>query len=189
MSAHHLRARRCVLHRDGDRDVSVEEERWIAEQIPGAKFVELPGDDHLPWLGDTGRAARRGRGVPDRRARRAASPTGCSPPSSSPTSSARPSEAAALGDRRWRDLLEQHHARSRRELDRFGGREIDTTGDGFLATFDGPARAVRCALRHHATPSRTSDSRSAPGSTPASVELTAASVGGIAVHIGAAWRR
>ena len=82
----------------------------------------------------------------DRRSgREARSPIACSPPSSSPTSSARREARRELGDRRWRELLERHHALVRRELARFRGREIDTAGDGFFATFDGPARAIRCA--------------------------------------------
>jgi class 3 adenylate cyclase len=133
-----------LLHRTGDRDVSVEEERWIADQIPGSRFIELPGDDHLPWLGDTDElldevetflTGERRRPDPQRWLATVLF-------TDIVDSTA---QAAALGDRQWNDLLERHHAVVRRELDRYGGTEVDTAGDGFFATFDGPARAVRCA--------------------------------------------
>ena len=132
-----------VLHRTGDRDSKVEEGRYLAEHIPDAQFVELPGDDHLPWSnGDqiideieeflTG--VRRG---PDPERVLATVLF---------TDLVRSTEKAVeLGDRRWAELIELHHAAVRRELDRFRGREIDVAGDGFFAAFDGPARAVRCA--------------------------------------------
>jgi pimeloyl-ACP methyl ester carboxylesterase len=132
-----------VLHKRGDRDVRVEEGRWIAEQIPGAKFTELPGDDHLAWINAEGlleeveefltgvRPARE----PDRVLATVLF-----------TDIVGSSErATAIGDRRWRELLERHHAVVRKQLERFGGKEIDTAGDGFFATFDGPARAIRAA--------------------------------------------
>lgn len=132
-----------VLHRTGDRDSKVEEGRYLAEHIPDAQFVELPGDDHLPWSnGDqiideieeflTG--VRRG---PDPERVLATVLF---------TDLVRSTEKAVeLGDRRWAELIELHHAAVRRELDRYRGREIDVAGDGFFAAFDGPARAVRCA--------------------------------------------
>ena len=132
-----------VLHRTGDRDSKVEEGRYLAEHIPDAQFVELPGDDHLPWSnGDqiideieeflTG--VRRG---PDPERVLATVLF---------TDLVRSTEKAVeLGDRRWAELIELHHAAVRRELDRYRGREIDVAGDGFFAVFDGPARAVRCA--------------------------------------------
>jgi pimeloyl-ACP methyl ester carboxylesterase len=132
-----------VLHRTGDRDSRPEEGRYIAERIPGATFVELGGDDHSPWFEPdqildeveeflTG--VRRGPEVD----RVLATVLFTDIVGST-------KRAVELGDRRWRSLLEQHHATVRRELARFRGREVDTAGDGFLATFDGPARAVRCA--------------------------------------------
>jgi class 3 adenylate cyclase len=92
--------------------------------------------------------------------------------------------AAELGDRRWRDVLEQHHAAVRRELARFDGREVDTAGDGFFATFDGPARAIRCAqaiidgLRPLGLDVRA-------GLHTGEVEVTDGKVAGIAVNLGA----
>lgn len=140
-----IRVPTLALHRRGDREVHVEEGRWIAGRIPGARFVELPGEDHLPWAGDqdgvldeveeflTG--VRRGPD-PDRFLTTVLF-----------TDVVGSTEAAArLGDRAWQDLLERHHLVVREALARFRGTEVDTAGDGFLATFDGPARAVRCAL-------------------------------------------
>jgi class 3 adenylate cyclase len=92
--------------------------------------------------------------------------------------------AAALGDRRWRDLLEGHHAVVRRELGRFRGREIDTAGDGFLATFDGPARAVRCA-RSVSDGVHGLGLEVRAGLHTGEVELLDDKVSGLAVHIGA----
>ena len=92
--------------------------------------------------------------------------------------------ASAVGDRAWRDLLERHHALVREQLTRFRGREIDTAGDGFLATFDGPARAVRCATAIvGAMPAIGLEVRA--GVHTGEIELIGQDVGGIAVHIGA----
>ena len=139
-----IRVPTLILHSAGDRALAVRGSRFMAEQIPGAKFVELPGVDHLPWGEDADAildeieefltGVRHGP-EPDR-----VLATVLFTDIVGSTE-----KAAALGDRRWRDLLEGHHDLVRRELGRFRGREIDTTGDGFLATFDGPARAVRCA--------------------------------------------
>jgi class 3 adenylate cyclase/pimeloyl-ACP methyl ester carboxylesterase len=137
-----------IMHRTGDKDSAVEEGRYIADRIPGAKFVELPGDDHLPWIGDqdalldeveeflTGMR-------PARRTDRILATILFTDIVGSTE------RANALGDRAWRNLLERHHGIVRRELARFRGREIDTAGDGFLAAFDGPARAIKsaCAIR------------------------------------------
>jgi class 3 adenylate cyclase len=138
-----IRVPTLVLHRSGDRDSRPEEGRYIAGRIPGAHFVELAGDDHFPSIdGDqildeveeflTG--VRRGP-EPDR-----VLATVLFTDIVGSTE-----KAAELGDRSWLELREGHHEIVRKELERFRGREIDTAGDGFLATFDGPARAVRCA--------------------------------------------
>jgi class 3 adenylate cyclase len=139
-----IQAPTLVLHRKDDLDASVEEGRWIAGRIPGAKFVELSGDAHTLWGGDTDSivdeieefltGARRGP-EPDR-----VLATVLFTDIVGSTERAR-----EVGDRRWRELLERHHGLVRHHLERYHGREVDTAGDGFLATFDGPARAIRCA--------------------------------------------
>ena len=138
-----IRVPTLVMHRTGDLDSSPDEGRYIAERIPGARFVELAGVDHVPWVDPdqivdeveeflTG--VRRGP-EPDRVL---ATVVFTDIVGSS-------TRAAELGDRAWRELLEAHHAEVRRQLVRFGGTEVDTAGDGFFAAFDGPARAIRCA--------------------------------------------
>jgi hypothetical protein len=140
-----IRVPTLILHSSGDRVFPAAASHFMAQQIPGAKFVELPGRDHLAWGEDADAildeieefltGVRHGP-EPDR-----VLATVLFTDIVGSTA-----KAAALGDRRWRDLLEGHRDFVRREFGRFRGREIDTTGDGFLATFDGPARAVRCAL-------------------------------------------
>jgi class 3 adenylate cyclase len=140
----HIQAPSLVLHRTGDRIVDVGQGRFAAEMIPGAKFVELPGDDHLPFLGDQDALLDEiqefltgARSAPD---------TDRVLATLMFTDIVGSTEMAArLADRAWSDLLANHHALVRTQLDRFRGREIDTAGDGFLASFDGPARAIRCA--------------------------------------------
>ncbi len=178
-----LAAPTLVLCRRGDRQVSAEESRWIAGQIPHARYVELPGDDHLPWLGDVDglldevevflTGVRRGPD-PDRRLATVlfTDIVGST------------EKAAALGDRAWHELLETHHQVVRRELDRFGGREIDTAGDGFFATFDGPARAVRCACAV-VEAVRPLGLAIRAGVHTGEVEFVDGQVRGLAVHIGA----
>ena len=139
-----VQAPTLVLHRTGDRDSSVDEGRYIAERIPRARFVELPGEDHLVVV-DADQIVDEVEEFL----------TGARPPRESDrvlatilfTDLVASTETAAqMGDRAWAEVLAQHHRAVRRELERFGGEEIDTAGDGFLALFDGPARAVRCAL-------------------------------------------
>jgi pimeloyl-ACP methyl ester carboxylesterase len=172
-----------VLHRTGDLDSDIEEGRWIASQIPGAKLVELPGDDHLPWVGDqdsvldeverflTGRLAS---AEPDRVLATilVTDIVGST------------ERAAELGDRAWAELLDRHHAIVREQLHAFRGEEVDTAGDGFLATFDGPGRAIRAAvairdgLRESGIPVRC-------GLHTGEAERVGGKVAGIAVHLAA----
>jgi class 3 adenylate cyclase len=172
-----------IIHRRDERTLDVEHARYMAREIPNSKYVELPGEDHLPWVGDqdaildeveeflTG--MRRGP-EPDRVLATVLF-----------TDIVGSTEhAARIGDRKWRDLLENYHAQVRHELVRFRGREIDTAGDGVLATFDGPARAIRCACdMRRAVGSLGIEVRS--GLHTGEIEMMGANVGGIAVHIGA----
>jgi pimeloyl-ACP methyl ester carboxylesterase len=141
-----VRVPTLVLHRVGDRILKVGQGRYLAEHIQGAKLVELTGDDHTPWVGDCDAVIDEIEefltGVrPDHGAERVLATVLFTDVVGSTE------RAAALGDRRWRELLEQYYAVARRELARFRGREIDTAGDGLFAAFDGPARAIRCACR------------------------------------------
>ena len=178
-----IRVPTLVLHRIGDQDSNVEEGRWIAARIPGARFVELPGDDHLPWVGDQdailGEIQEFLTGArPALEADRVLATVLFTDIVGSTE------QAARLGDRAWRELLGRHHSLVRKELTRFRGREVDTAGDGFLATFDGPARAIRCAcsirdgVRHLGIEVRA-------GVHTGEIELAGEGVGGLAVHIGA----
>ena len=139
-----IRVPTLVIHRTGDRDIDVGGARWMAVRIPGARYVELPGDDHLPWAGDQDALLREieefltGVRHVDVSDRVLATVLFTDIVGST-------ERAAAVGDREWRELLSRHHALVRREVERFRGREIDTAGDGFLVSFDGPARGIRCA--------------------------------------------
>jgi pimeloyl-ACP methyl ester carboxylesterase len=171
-----------VLHRTGDLDSRVEEGRYIAGRIPGARFVELPGADHFPAidadqiLDEVEEFLTGVRPVPE--------PDRVLATILFTDIVGSTSRAAELGDARWRQLIQQHHALIRHQLGRFSGREIDTAGDGFFASFDGPARAIRCACA-------ISDSvrgiglEVRAGLHTGECELVDGKVGGIAVHIGA----
>jgi pimeloyl-ACP methyl ester carboxylesterase len=171
-----------IIHRDRDAIAPIEGARYMAAQIPNAQLVELTGE-HSPLTGDTDAildeieefvTGRRRQRAPDRVLATVMF-------TDIVDSTAR---AAEIGDRRWTDLLHDHYQRVRKQLPRFGGQEIDTTGDGFLATFDGPARAIRCALA-------AIDSNREIGVTlraglhTGECERRGSEVSGIAVHIGA----
>ncbi len=171
-----------VIHRTGDLDVNVEEGRWLAEHIAGARFVELSGDDHLPWVGDQDAILDEIQEFL----------TGVRPILESDrvlstllfTDIVSSTELAdRLGDRAWIELLERHHAMVRRELARFRGREVDTAGDGFFATFDGPARAIRCAL-NVVEAGHQLGIKIRAGLHTGEIEVTGPKIGGIALHIG-----
>ena len=134
-----------VLHRREDH-VPIDGARWMAEQIPGARFLELPGGQHLPYYGDWQAVVDAIREFAEPVCLQAARPYDSVLATVLFTDLVgSTAKAVELGDRRWRELLEQHHARTRTELRRFRGIELDTAGDGFFARFDGPARAIRCA--------------------------------------------
>ncbi len=178
-----IRVPTLILHRTGDRDAHVEEGRWIASQIPSARFVELGGEDHLPWVGDQ-------EAVLDEieefltGERRTFEPNRVLSTVLFTDIVGSTERAASMSDRAWLDLLGEHHALVRNELARFRGHEIKTAGDGFVATFDGPARGVRCACAIR-------DGMRALGLTiraglhTGEIELTGKDIAGIAVHIAA----
>jgi pimeloyl-ACP methyl ester carboxylesterase len=178
-----IRVPTLVVQRSGDREVSAGEERWIASQIPGAKYVELPGDDHLPWIGDSDRLLDEVQefltGI-----RRGPDPDRILATVLFTDIVGSTERAAAVGDGRWRELLAAHHAVIRDQLARWHGREIDTAGDGFLAAFDGPARAIRCActIRDQV---RTFGLEIRAGVHTGECERVGAKLQGLAVHIGA----
>jgi class 3 adenylate cyclase len=172
-----------IMHRTGDKDSRVEEGRYIAEHIRGARFVELRGEDHLPWIGDQDALLDEAQefltGIrPGRQMDRILATILFTDIVGSTE------RANAVGDRAWRDLLERHHEIVRGELQRFRGREIDTAGDGFLAAFDGPARAIRsaCAIRD-AVRQLGLDVRA--GLHTGECEVMGDKVAGVAVHTGA----
>jgi pimeloyl-ACP methyl ester carboxylesterase len=178
-----IRVPTLVMHRTGDRDINVEEGRYIASRISGARFVELPGADHFMWTEDADRVLDEIEEFL----------TGARPAHETDRVLATvlftdivgsTERAAQLGDRRWRAVLDDFYGEVRRQLARFRGQEVDTAGDGFLATFDGPARAIGCALAIRAgVGSLGLEIRS--GLHTGEVELAGEDVRGIAVHIGA----
>jgi class 3 adenylate cyclase len=133
-----------VIHRADAREFKAEHGRYLAEHIPGAKYVELPGIDNLIWAGDQdailGEIQDFVTGVRPAAVSRRVLATVLFTDIVGSTKA-----AAAMGDDSWQRLLDDHYRVIRRQLDRFGGQEIKTVGDGIVATFDGPARAVRCA--------------------------------------------
>jgi pimeloyl-ACP methyl ester carboxylesterase len=178
-----IRVPTLILHRRGDRAIPVGASRYMAERISGAKYVELPGDDHFLFCGDADADLDEIEefltGV-----RRGPEPNRVLATVMFTDIVDATRKASELGDRRWRDVLEAHHALVREELARFRGREIDTAGDGFLAAFDGPARAVRAACAVVESVGQLGlDVRT--GLHTGECEVMGTKLGGIAVHIGA----
>jgi pimeloyl-ACP methyl ester carboxylesterase len=178
-----IRVPTLVVHRSGDRVTPVEGARYLAERIPGARLVEVPGEDHFPWVGDVdailGEVEHFATG--SRRVveldRILATVLFVDIVDSTRQLSER-------GDRAWRELLGRFHALARRQLERYRGREIDTAGDGFFATFDGPARAIRCACAiRDAVAALGVEIRA--GLHTGECEVLGPKVSGIAVHVGA----
>jgi len=178
-----VRVPTLVLHSVGDRTIDVRLGRYLADHIHAARYVELPGIDHLPWGSDADAILEEieefltgVRRVPETDRVLA---TVLFTDIVSATE-----KVATLGDRRWRELITEHHALVRQQLERFRGREIDTAGDGFLAAFDGPARAVRCACAV-GDAVRSLDLRIRAGLHTGECEIIGDKLGGIAVHIAA----
>jgi pimeloyl-ACP methyl ester carboxylesterase len=171
-----------IVHASGDRVCHVENARFLARTIPRARYVEQPGVDHVPWFEPDGVLAEIREFLTGQR--EAPTPDRVLATVMFTDLVGSTARAAELGDRRWRDLLAQHHAAVRRELERFGGRELDSAGDGFFASFDGPARAIRCA-RAIVEAVRPLGLEVRAGVHTGEVELLGGKVAGIAVNIGA----
>ena len=172
-----------LLHSAGDMAVDVYSSRYMAERIPGARLVVLPGNDHLPWGADADAildeieefiTGEHHSAEPDRILATIlfVDIVGST------------DQAAALGDRRWRDVLQSFYGVVRGQLPRFRGSEVSTTGDGVLATFDGPARGIRCA-RSIADGVRPLGFEVRAGLHTGECEVIDDNVGGIAVHTAA----
>jgi len=178
-----IRVPTLIVHNVGDRTLDVRCSRYMAARIPEAKYVELDGIDHVPWVGNPEAI------LDEIEEFLTGVRTGPDPDRVLATVMftdivGAKERTVALGDRAWRDVLEHHHAVVRDALARFRGHEVDTAGDSFFATFDGPARAIRCAcalsksMRHLGIDIRV-------GLHTGECEVMGAKVGGIAVHIGA----
>jgi class 3 adenylate cyclase len=162
--------------------VNVEGGREIAALIPDARYIELPGTDHIPFVGDNAEeiADAVEEFLTGSRAQVAIDRVLATVLLTDIVGSTE--KAATLGDRRWRDLLDEHNKAVRAELARFRGREVKLLGDGFLATFDGPARAIHCA-QSIITALRSLEMPIRVGIHTGEVEITDDDVRGIAVHI------
>jgi pimeloyl-ACP methyl ester carboxylesterase len=172
-----------VLHRSRDHLVDVRHGRWLAEQMPNARIVEFEGDDHgfwyestEEWLGEVQEFLTGARAAPE--VERALATVLFTDIVDSTRA------ASDLGDQRWRKVLERHQREVREALDRFNGHEVKSTGDGFLATFDGPARAIHCATAIIRS-SEASGIGVRAGLHTGECEVMGEDIGGIAVHIAA----
>lgn len=173
-----------VMHRTDDQIEPIGGSRWIASHMRAARFVELPGGDHLPWAGDQDGVTdqvesfvKEVRGSSDLADRVLATVLFTDIVEST-------QKAAALGDAAWKAILARHDELARLEVERHRGRYVNTTGDGMLATFDGPARAVRCA-QAIAESTKPLGLEIRAGCHTGEVELADDDVRGLAVHIGA----
>jgi class 3 adenylate cyclase len=173
-----------VLARSGDLDQPLDKVQQVAAAISGARFLELPGDDHFFWIGDQDALLEEVErfvaelGTQEAELERFLATVLFTDIVGSTE------KATKLGDRRWRELLERHRERVRGQLARYRGREIGTAGDGFLATFDGPARAIRCATAITGSV-RDLGLEIRAGLHTGECELIGGEPGGIALHIGA----
>jgi pimeloyl-ACP methyl ester carboxylesterase len=178
-----IRVPTLVLHRRDDQDARIEEARYIAARIPGARLVELEGADHLLWAGDQEPVLNQ---IEEflTGARRSADVDRVLTTILFTDIVDSTHRAAALGDRDWRQVLTRHYEAARAQITRYRGREAQTTGDGLLACFDGPARAVHCALAI-ADAVRPLGLEIRAGLHTGECYVRGAEVTGIAVHIGA----
>jgi len=177
-----IRVPTLVLHRTGDPRINVEAGRYIGRHIPGAKYVELPGEDHVPFdiydrILDEVEEFLTGSRSEVEIDRVLATVLFTDIVDST-------KRAAELGDRHWRSLLDRHDNAVRQQLARFRGQEVKNLGDGFMATFDGPARAVRCATAISDTVKQLGIAVRS-GLHTGEIELKRDDVAGIAVHIAA----
>ena len=173
-----------VLNRTGDKDAKIEEAKYIANRIPNAKFVELPGNDHLFWVGDSYSVIAEIEefitGVrPTEIFDRVLSTILFTDIVSSTI------HLSIQGDKKWMNVLGQHNQIVRKEINRFNGKEIKSTGDGFLATFDGPSKAIRCAASIREKVKILNIEITAGIHTGECEIYDANDIGGIAVHIAA----
>lgn len=178
-----IRVPALVLHRREDTFIKIEHSRFLGERIPGARLIELDGGDNMFSLGDSEAllgemeeflTGERHLTEPDRMLATVLFTDICNSTE----------HAARMGDRGWRYMLERHDALFRRSLERHRGREVKHTGDGFLATFDGPARAIRCAA-DHAESVATLGLEVRAGLHTGELEVMDGDLGGLAVHIAA----
>ncbi|HEX2154652.1 MAG TPA: adenylate/guanylate cyclase domain-containing protein [Acidimicrobiia bacterium] len=178
-----IRVPTLLLYRVDDTDVHIDEGRYIASKIPEARLVELSGADHFFWAGDTeALLAEIEEFVTGHRHSPQADRVLATVLLTDIVSSTQ--TASALGDRAWTDRLERHNAVVRAELTRWRGREVNTTGDGFVATFDGPARAINCA-RAVTEAVKPLELEVRCGLHTGEVEVVGDDVAGVAVHIAA----
>jgi len=172
-----------ILHSPHDQVCHIENARFLEREIPGARLVQLEGTDHVPWGDCAGEVLAQIREFLTG-AREAFQPERALATILFTDIIDSTRRAADLGDKRWHELLERHHEAIRRELARYRGRELDTAGDGFFASFDGPARAIRCAAAAVAAV-RPLGLEIRAGLHTGECERIGEKLGGIAVHIGA----
>ncbi len=180
---HSIHAPSLILHRKGDRDANIEEARYIAQKIPGATLVEFEGEDHLPWVGETDLILDEIEifltgTLKETETERVLTTVLFTDVVASTK------KALEIGDTKWHYLLNTHNNIVREELMRFNGKEVKSTGDGFFATFNGPARGIKCAcaitdaVRYLGIEVRA-------GLHTGECEIVGEDYGGIAVHTGA----
>ena len=179
-----VRVPTLIVHRVDDPICHVENARFLAANIPEAHYVELPGNFHIPWAGSGGDEILEEIREFLTGVRESPEPDRVLATVLFTDIVGSTERATQLGDRRWRELLEAHHSAVRRQLERFRGRELDTAGDGFLASFDGPARAIRCARAAIEAVGQLGLEIRA-GVHTGECEVVGDKLAGIAVHIGA----